>query len=106
MIKASNVSDHGFDELYNALRGKTSIMVGLSGVGKSSLIQQLLPDQDIRIGELYGFRELRPFIGHCKFSDCSHHGEPDCAIQQALKNGDINEERFAHFCKMTEEYVN
>lgn len=150
VIRASNVIDHGFDELYEALREKTSIMVGLSGVGKSSLIQQLLPDQDIRIGELsaasgegthttthstlytmpcggrlidspgvrdfglwntraqdilYGFKELRPFIGHCKFSDCSHHTEPDCSIQQALTEGKISEERFAHFCKMIDEYA-
>ncbi|HEY9051191.1 MAG TPA: small ribosomal subunit biogenesis GTPase RsgA [Gammaproteobacteria bacterium] len=150
VIRASNVSDHGFDELNAALKEKTSIMVGLSGVGKSSLIQQLLPDQELRIGELsaasgegthttthstlytmpcggrlidspgvrdfglwntsaqdilYGFRELRPFIGHCKFSDCSHHGEPDCAILRALSEGKITEERFAHYRKMTEEYA-
>ena len=36
------------------LRGKTSVFVGQSGVGKSSLIQKLVPDVDITIGELGG----------------------------------------------------
>jgi ribosome biogenesis GTPase len=52
VISASHVTDHGFDELLAHLQNKTSIFVGLSGVGKSSIIQHLLPDMDIRIGEL------------------------------------------------------
>ena len=52
VIQASRTLDHGFDELDEVIKNKTSIMVGLSGVGKSSLIQHLLPEQDIRIGEL------------------------------------------------------
>ncbi|SMF51624.1 ribosome biogenesis GTPase [Alteromonadaceae bacterium Bs31] len=43
---------HGLDELKRALAGKTSIFAGQSGVGKSSLIQVLLPDEPIKIGEL------------------------------------------------------
>ena len=38
--------------LRSELNHRTSIMVGLSGVGKSSLINTLLPDQDIRVGEV------------------------------------------------------
>jgi len=38
--------------LKDELNNKTSIMVGLSGVGKSSLINTLLPEQDIRVGEV------------------------------------------------------
>lgn len=52
VINASFVIDHGFDELLENLRDKTSIFVGLSGVGKSAIIQHLLPDMNIRIGEL------------------------------------------------------
>lgn len=52
VISASFVIDHGFDELLQALQNQTSIFVGLSGVGKSSLIKHLLPDMEIRIGEL------------------------------------------------------
>ena len=142
VIQASKTLDHGFDQLDEALKKKTSIMVGLSGVGKSSLIQHLLPDQDIRSGEgthtttastlyklpcggrlidspgvrnfglwhmssedmLRGFRELQPYIGLCKFSNCKHESEPGCAIQQALKDKKISEQRFASFQKMCAEY--
>ena len=52
VIEASKINDHGFEQLDQIIQHKTSIMVGLSGVGKSSLIQHLLPEQDIRIGEL------------------------------------------------------
>lgn len=38
--------------LRDELKDRTSIMVGLSGVGKSSLINTLLPEQDIRVGEV------------------------------------------------------
>lgn len=54
IIKTSNILDQGFEQLLSALEGKTSIFVGLSGVGKSSIINHLLPEQDIRIGELSG----------------------------------------------------
>ncbi len=42
----------GMAELREALAGHTGILVGQSGVGKSSLIKQLLPDLDIAIGRL------------------------------------------------------
>ncbi len=150
IIRASNVSDEGFDELHEQLKNKTSIFVGLSGVGKSSLIMHLLPEHDIRIGDLssatgegrhtttssmlyhldcggqlidspgvrdfglwnssaddilYGFKELRPFIGHCKFSNCSHQHEPGCAILAARDAGKISPQRFQHYQKMRQEYA-
>ncbi len=40
------------DELYAALRGRTSVFVGQSGVGKSSLINVLLPGVDLKVGAL------------------------------------------------------
>ncbi|MEE8343601.1 MAG: ribosome small subunit-dependent GTPase A [Gammaproteobacteria bacterium] len=43
---------HGTDELVESLQERTSIFVGQSGVGKSSLIRSLLPDQKIRISKL------------------------------------------------------
>ncbi len=43
---------HGLDALLAELAGHTSVLVGQSGVGKSSLIKALLPDQEVRIGAL------------------------------------------------------
>jgi ribosome biogenesis GTPase len=52
VIETSATRMNGLDELQSELDGKTSILVGLSGVGKSSLIKDLLPEIDIRIGEI------------------------------------------------------
>ncbi len=128
----------GLDELHSALRDHTSVFVGQSGVGKSSLVNALLPEADLRVGGLsentskgthttttaqlfhlpsggslidspgirefglwhmsrqqveQGFREFRPFLGHCKFRDCQHLQEPGCALMQALADGHISERR-------------
>lgn len=52
VLFASTKQSHGLDELRNRLRGRTSVFVGQSGVGKSSLINALLPDVKARVGEL------------------------------------------------------
>lgn len=44
--------NQGIAELVTILQDHTSVFCGPSGVGKSSLVQSLLPDQEIRIGEL------------------------------------------------------
>ncbi|MBE9567433.1 MAG: ribosome small subunit-dependent GTPase A [Proteobacteria bacterium] len=41
----------GIDEISDALSNTTSILVGLSGVGKSSIVKEILPDEEIKIGE-------------------------------------------------------
>ncbi len=52
VLFASTKREHGLDELREHLRGRTSVFVGQSGVGKSSLINALLPGVDARVGEL------------------------------------------------------
>ena len=52
VLETSATRHTGIDELQSMLAAKTSILVGLSGVGKSSLVKDLLPDIDIRIGEI------------------------------------------------------
>jgi len=49
---ASCKTAHGLDELRTALAEGTSILVGQSGVGKSSLVNRILPGRDVRTGAL------------------------------------------------------
>lgn len=141
-IKASCRQEQGLDTLKLTLQDKTSVFVGQSGVGKSSLVQALLPAQEITIGDLsegselgrhttsvsrlyhlpgggdiidspgvrefklwevgqteleQGFVEFAPYLGMCKFRDCSHTHEPDCALQEALAEGQIDPQRMDNF---------
>ncbi|RRJ83470.1 small ribosomal subunit biogenesis GTPase RsgA [Aestuariirhabdus litorea] len=52
VIHASTHSSTGLEEIKGLLKGHTSVFVGQSGVGKSSLINALLPGVDIRVGAL------------------------------------------------------
>jgi ribosome biogenesis GTPase len=142
LIQVSAKREHGLDPLIERLRGHTSILVGQSGVGKSSLINALIPDQEVQVGRLSkatglgkhttstatlyhlptggelidspgvrsfrlgridrqqlerGFREFRPYLGHCGFRNCRHEAEPDCAILAAVAAGHIHPDRLATF---------
>jgi len=145
IIFTSTQQQDGLNDLRQSLTGKTSVFVGQSGVGKSSLIKSLIPDADIRIGELssasglgkhttsvtilyhldhsgsiidspgvrefglgnvdlktlaHGFVEFRSLLGQCKFKDCQHQQEPDCAIKRAVTNGEISQARYASFLRL------
>lgn len=52
VIRTSCKTAPGISGLRSMLKDKTSILVGQSGVGKSSLINQLIPDLQIQTGEL------------------------------------------------------
>lgn len=127
------------DNLGAILKDQQSILIGQSGVGKSTITNQIIPDATCKtdvitksensgkhttthanlyhvdstsniidcpglqefglyhldIDELpHLFPELRPYLGTCKFRDCRHLNEPDCAIVQACQNGIVNGIRF------------
>ncbi|MCW8881230.1 MAG: small ribosomal subunit biogenesis GTPase RsgA [Sedimenticola sp.] len=147
VIKISAKFEHGLDPLIERLNQQTSILVGQSGVGKSSLIMALLPDIEIQIGRLseasglgchttsattlydlpsgghlidspgvrsfrlgaltpdavaQGFIEFGDFLGHCKFSNCSHQQEPGCALKEAVEEGKIHPQRLSNFLHMVQ----
>lgn len=44
-----------------------------------------------------GFIEFAPYKGSCKFRDCKHQQEPECALKEAVARGEISPERFASY---------
>jgi ribosome biogenesis GTPase len=130
------------------LAGQVSVLVGQSGMGKSTITNSLipgaaaatreistaldsgkhtttharlyrLPDGDdgalidspglqefglahLSFGEIeHGFPEFRPLVAQCRFRDCRHRDEPDCAIKQAVTDGRIDPRRYANFLAIT-----
>jgi ribosome biogenesis GTPase len=51
-IYASTENSNGLDELHEFLKDRTTVFVGQSGVGKSSLVNALLPGVDLKVGAL------------------------------------------------------
>jgi ribosome biogenesis GTPase / thiamine phosphate phosphatase len=52
VVATTTAREAGMAALLERLEGRTSVFVGQSGVGKSSLIDRLLPDEELRIGAL------------------------------------------------------
>jgi ribosome biogenesis GTPase len=56
---------------------------------------------DIEPEELaWHFREMRPHLGKCRFSSCTHSHEPDCAVKAAVDAGHISEVRYDSYCHL------
>ena len=51
----------------------------------------------------YLYREFRPFLGKCRFRNCMHAKEPDCAVRDAVTRGDIQEKRYLSYLHLLEE---
>lgn len=145
LLYFSTKNQKGMSQLESVLKDRISILVGQSGVGKSSTVKALLPDIDIQIGELSkttrlgkhttsasqlyhlpfggelidspgvrdfglwhlpaericnGFVEFREHLGQCKFSNCTHRNEPECAIIEAVNSHKISKARWDNYCEI------
>lgn len=49
------------------------------------------------------FNDLEELVAQCRFHDCQHVTEPDCAVREALENGTLDEERFKRWQKLLAE---
>jgi ribosome biogenesis GTPase len=138
----------GLEELKELLKDKDTLLSGHSGVGKSSLVNAIEPELDLRteyisdysgkgthtttFAEMYplsfggkiidtpgikemgfinmdpvdvahNFREFFEQSSACKYHNCMHLNEPDCAVKQAVERGDISIIRYQSYCSIIEE---
>jgi ribosome biogenesis GTPase / thiamine phosphate phosphatase len=48
------------------------------------------------------FRDIRPYVSLCRFPDCTHTHEEDCAVKDAVADGRIDERRYESYCHLIE----
>lgn len=58
---------------------------------------------DCEDGVHHTFEDIELLASKCKFSDCSHQGEPGCAIQRAIVNGVLDQRRLSNYNKLLTE---
>lgn len=51
------------------------------------------------------YPDLAPYLGQCRFDNCTHQHEPDCAIREAVEAGEIAETRFNSFQGMRQAFA-
>ena len=147
-VSAKADPEHALATLRPLLAGQSSIFIGQSGMGKSSLINLLVPDADIAVREIsaaldtgkhtttftrlywlpdgaaiidspgfqeFGlyhlsegmleraFVEFKPYLGGCKYYNCRHLAEPQCAVLDAVKDGKIAKMRHELYAQLLHE---
>ena len=50
----------------------------------------------------YDFIDFKPYLGQCRFHDCAHLKEPDCAVRAAVQSGEIDESRYRSYIRLYE----
>jgi len=147
ILAISNTTGDGLDELRQFIESeKTYCLLGSSGVGKSSLMNQLMGSdvfetqavsdsgqgrhttvrrhlirlkQGAMLIDMPGMRELAvsevsegiegsftdilELAQKCRFSNCGHSNEPDCAILMALASHELDAEHYKNYLKIKKE---
>ena len=50
----------------------------------------------------YDVLDFLPYLGKCRFNDCIHENEPDCAIKAAVDRGEISSLRYQNYLAVLE----
>lgn len=145
-VACSSANGSGMHALQRQLSNEVSVLVGQSGVGKSSLANQLIPGLAAETAELsaateegrhvtsvstlhplpgggdlidspgvrdfapaieritnptLAYREIAALAGSCRFSDCRHLREPNCAVCAGVESGAIRARRYESFKRLS-----
>lgn len=86
------------ESLLDGIKGRKADIIDTPGIRRFVLDD--IQSDDV---QMY-FKEFEPFIGKCKFGlGCKHHTEPGCAIQTAVQDGTITQERYDSWMRISEE---
>lgn len=147
VVRCSAATGEGIDDLMLALAGKLAVLVGHSGVGKSSILNAMVPNLNLHVKKVHGkgqrgrhatiksnlyrlpqgiriidtpgvrsfglwqmdshelrwyFSEFDEYVPDCKFSNCTHTHEPDCAVKDAVQEEKIKPARYQSYCHILE----
>ena len=147
-FKISATTGEGIQQIKDELKGRVTLFSGHSGVGKSTLINVLLPDVDAKTGKIsdyhkkgmhtttfsemfpvegdgyiidtpgikgfgtfdmeeeevgHYFPEIFKFSADCRYGNCTHRHEPDCAVRKAVEEHFISESRYTSYLNMLED---
>ncbi len=141
-VLATSFKKESLSSLHSILKDKMSLLAGHSGVGKSTLINQLIPQKSLKTQDVsqwsgkglhtttfsemfdlpsggkiidtpgirewglvdmeatelsHYFKDMQPYIGHCKFNNCLHLDEPGCVVKEAVAEAEIDFSRFESY---------
>ncbi len=148
IIALSNETKDGYDSITGLIeKGKTYCLLGSSGVGKSTLMNNLLGKNIMKTNSISkstnkgrhitshreltvlerggilidnpGMREIGiidsagglentfdkifKYSKKCKFTDCTHTHEMDCAVLEAVEKGEIDRKSYENYLKIERE---
>ncbi len=148
VLYTSAIDGSGVDDLREMLRDKISVFTGPSGVGKTSLLNNIQPGlgREVRevgkrskagthttrdsalvklkdggyIADTPGIRyltvwdvepdeldayfiDIAKYVNKCRFNNCTHAAEPGCAVQAAIKAGNVSKTRYENYLHLREE---
>ena len=148
VIDVSATEGEGVDTVRDLLRGRTTLLSGNSGVGKSTLVAAVERTAEVRTAEIsrshhkgrhtttfstmyplseggyiidtpgikgfglididdaelaHYFPEMMRWLPECRYYNCSHTHEPDCAVIEAVERGDIAMSRYESYLKILDE---
>jgi ribosome biogenesis GTPase len=147
-LKLSVFNKEGLDEIKKLTVNQITLLAGHSGVGKSSLINELHNEADRRVGDIssyhhkgmhtttfsemieldnggylidtpgikgfgtidmttaevsHYFPEIFKFSTKCKYNNCLHINEPDCAVLKAIDDHYISQSRYASYLSVLDD---